>query len=146
MLLLDATSGRAVVVDVAVPASASRLHAALVAEWPRLAGRVTFIEGDASGVEVSGGDVVVSCHACGAFADRVIDIATAAGARLGLLPCCHDADTCDTGALTGWMDVALAIDSTRVARLRAGGYDVWTQTIPEAITPKNRLLLATIPT
>jgi len=30
----------------------------------------------------------------------------------------------------------------RVARLRTLGYDVWTQTIPDAITPKNRLILA----
>jgi hypothetical protein len=40
------------------------------------------------------------------------------------------------------MDVSLAVDATRVARLRAAGYDVFTQSIPEAITPKNRLLLA----
>ena len=40
------------------------------------------------------------------------------------------------GGLTGWMDLALAIDATRVARLRAAGYDVWTQTIPAAITPQ----------
>jgi hypothetical protein len=59
-----------------------------------------------------------------------------------LLPCCHDKETCDTGSLTGWMDVALAIDATRVGRLRSLGYEVWTQTIPDAITPKNRLILA----
>jgi hypothetical protein len=29
----------------------------------------------------------------------------------------------------------------RALRLRALGYQVWTQTIPSAITPKNRLLL-----
>ena len=56
--------------------------------------------------------------------------------------CCHDADTCDAGGLTGWMDLALAIDATRVARLRRHGYQVWTQTIPDAITPKNRVILA----
>ena len=37
----------------------------------------------------------------------------------------------------------LAIDLTRVARLRARGYHVAAQTIPAAVTPKNRLLLAT---
>jgi hypothetical protein len=84
----------------------------------------------------------VSCHACGAFADRVIDTAAAARARLAVLPCCHDVETCDTGDLTGWMDPALAIDSVRVLRLRALGYRVRTQTIPAAITPKNRLILA----
>jgi hypothetical protein len=142
MLLLDDSSARAVVVDTALPASAAPLYDAMVGDWPRLAGRVTFVRGEAGSVEVSAGDVVVSCHACGAFADRVIDAAVGAGARLGLLPCCHDADTCDAGGLTGWMDLALAIDATRVARLRHHGYQVWTQTIPGAITPKNRLILA----
>ena len=142
MLLLDDSSERAVIVDAALPASASPLHDAITGAWPRLAGRVTFVRGDAGSVEVGAGDVVVSCHACGAFADRVIDAAVGAGARLGLLPCCHDTETCDTGGLTGWMDVALAIDATRVARLRTHGYHVWTQTIPAAITPKNRLIVA----
>ena len=142
MLLLDDSSPRAVVVDTAIPASAAPLSDAMASEWPRLVGRVAFVAGDAAGVEAGNGDIVVSCHACGAFADRVIDAASGAGARLGLLPCCHDKETCDSGALSGWMDVALAIDATRVARLRALGYNVWTQTIPDAITPKNRLILA----
>jgi hypothetical protein len=30
----------------------------------------------------------------------------------------------------------------RAARLKQRGYRVWTQTIPAAITPKNRILLA----
>jgi hypothetical protein len=34
------------------------------------------------------------------------------------------------------------MDATRVARLRAKGYRVFTQVIPGDITPKNRLLLA----
>ena len=40
------------------------------------------------------------------------------------------------------MDPALAIDAARAFALRSRGYRVWTQTVPEAITPKNRLLLA----
>ena len=36
----------------------------------------------------------------------------------------------------------LAMDVTRVARLRSHGYRVHTQLIPAEITPKNRLLLA----
>ena len=40
------------------------------------------------------------------------------------------------------MDVALAIDAVRALRLGQQGYRVWTQKIPQAITPKNRLLLA----
>jgi hypothetical protein len=40
------------------------------------------------------------------------------------------------------VDRSLAIDVVRATRLQARGYRVWTQTIPQAITPKNRLLLA----
>ena len=91
------------------------------------------------------GDIVVSCHACGALTDRVIEFAIARQAHLAVLPCCHDVETCDVGDLTGWMDPALAIDATRVARLRAAGYRVRTQAIPPEITPKNRLILGTRP-
>jgi len=59
-----------------------------------------------------------------------------------VLPCCHDVDTCEVGPYGGWVDPALAIDIGRAARLDGEGYRVWTQTIPSAITPKNRLLLA----
>jgi hypothetical protein len=41
-----------------------------------------------------------------------------------------------------WLDGPLAVDVTRAARLRSGGYRVYTQVIPGDITPKNRLLLA----
>jgi hypothetical protein len=142
MLLLDDSSPRALAIDAALPDSASRVHDALVKVWPRLSGRIEFVTRDAGTMTLEPDDVVVSCHACGAFTDRLIDRAVAGRARLALLPCCHDVNTCDTGALTGWMDAPLAIDATRVARLQATGYRVRTQVIPADITPKNRLILA----
>jgi hypothetical protein len=77
MLLLDDSSPTAVGADTRLPASAPVLAAAMQAEWPRLAGRVSLV--------------------------------------------------------------------TRAARLRSHGYTVHTQHIPEAITPKNRLLLGEPP-
>jgi hypothetical protein len=142
MLLLDDTSPVALAVDKKVPASASRIRDALVRAWPRLAGRVEFVTGGPEAIGIQPDDVVVSCHACGAFADQVLAAAAAASARMAVLPCCHDVETCDTGDLTGWMDPALAIDAVRVMRLRALGYRVRTQKIPDTITPKNRLILA----
>ena len=162
MLLLDDGSPGAVAVDVAVPASAARVHDALVHAWPRLAGKLRWTgvpDARAAASDVRAGtfgtlampadviagpgDIVVSCHACGALTDQVMEFAIAHQAHLAVLPCCHDVETCDAGALTGWMDPALAIDATRVARLRAAGYRVRTQSIPAAITPKNRLILGT---
>ena len=141
LLLLDDSSATALAVDAKPVPSAARLQEALVLRWPRLAGRVERRLGDLSTVPLSADDLVVSVHACGALSDVVIGRAIGARAHLALLPCCHDARSCDTGGLSGFLPVALAVDATRVARLRAAGYDVVTQTIPEEITPHNRLIL-----
>lgn len=142
MLLLDDTSPEAIVVDTAIPSSHAKIQQALVEAWPRLGGRVAFREQDIDAFSVLPGDVVVSSHACGALTDRVLAKAVAAGARVAVLPCCHDLASPDAAALSGWMDGALAIDAARAMRLEAAGYRVWTQTVPEAITPRNRLLMA----
>lgn len=142
MLLLDDSSPEARVIDPAPPPSAAALHQAVVAEWPRLQGRVTVITQDIRAFAIQPTDVVVSSHACGALTDWILDAAVAASARVAVLPCCHDHAACDAGALTGWLDEGMAIDATRVMRLVSHGYRVRTQTIPRAITPKNRLLIA----
>jgi hypothetical protein len=141
MLILDDSSSTALAVDTAIPASSAKLHQALVDAWPRLAGRVTSVEGAIEKVELVSTDVVVSSHACGALTDRVLERAAAARARVAVLPCCHDLAACDAGALSGWVDGPVAIDIVRAMRLERQGYRVWTQTIPAAITPKNRLLI-----
>lgn len=143
MLLLDDTSPSAIVVDPAPPSSATRIAAALVTSWPRLAGRVAYMAARLEEVQIREDDVVVSCHACGALTDSIIDAAASARAKLAVLPCCHDEATCDAGDLTGWMDAALAIDTVRALNLRARGYRVRTLTIPVEITPKNRLIVGT---
>jgi hypothetical protein len=141
LVLLDDSTAEALAVDPVTPPSAAAVEAAVVATWPRLAGRVRRVTTPLDAVALHPGDLVVSSHACGALSDVILDRAIAARARVAVLPCCHDATTCDTGGLTGWMDEALAIDTVRALRLSAAAYDVWTQAIPEAITPKHRLLL-----
>jgi hypothetical protein len=142
MLLLDNSSPHALVVDAALPPSSAKVHAALVEVWPRLSGRVQFVPNLLENVELQNTDVVVSCHACGDLTDRVLERAAFARARVAVLPCCHDPATCEAGTLAGWVDQPLAIDILRALRLERHGYRVWTQTIPAAITPKNRLLIA----
>lgn len=141
MLLLDDSSHGAVVVDKTLPPSSTKLHDAIVAAWPRLAGRVTFVASGIEHVGITGSDVVVSSHACGALTDLVLARAAAARARVAVLPCCHNLDGGDGGGLSGWVDGTLAIDIVRALRLEQQGYRIWTQAIPEAITPKNRLLI-----
>jgi hypothetical protein len=145
LLILDDTSSGALVVDRAIPPSAAALGGALVEDWPRLAGRIEFTAAGIEAIAIAESDLIVSAHACGVLTDLVLARAMAARARVAVLPCCHDRDACDTGGLEGWMDVGLAIDATRAARLVHAGYRVRTQTIPAAITLKNRLLLGDPP-
>jgi hypothetical protein len=141
MLLLDDSSPTALVVDKALPPSGAKLHEVLVQVWPRLSGRIAFAAAAIEGVEILPGDVVVSSHACGRLTDLVLERAADARARVAVLPCCHDLGACDAGALSGWIDGPAAVDILRALRLEQRGYRIWTQAIPAAITPKNRLLL-----
>jgi hypothetical protein len=145
LLLLDDTSETAVAVDRRLPESAALVLRAMTEEWPRLSGRVTLVEGPIDDAVIEPGALVVSAHACGDLTDQVLTKAIGAGARVVVLPCCHAAARNDSGGLEGWLDAALAIDVARAARLRAHGYRVHTQRIPESITPKNRLLFGARP-
>lgn len=142
LLLLDDTSPTALAVDRQLPKSAATLAASLEESWPRLQGRIQFVEADLAGVTLHRDDLVVSAHACGGLTDLILERAVAVGARVAVLPCCHDLSGADLGGLQGWLDGPLAMDVVRVARLRSRGYHVITQQIPGDITPKNRLLLA----
>jgi hypothetical protein len=142
MLLLDDSSAAARVVDRQIPASAATLHNAILDAWPRLEGRIHFTEGDLGALPLTPADVVVCSHGCGALTDAVLEAALSVRARVAVLPCCHDLAACHTGPLAGWLEPALAIDVLRAMTLERAGYRVWTQSIPAAITPKNRLLIA----
>jgi hypothetical protein len=141
LMILDDTSAIAVAVDTRIPASAVKLHDALIESWPRLRDRISFEERALDAIELHAGDLVVSSHACGALTDVVLDRAIAVRARVAVLPCCHHVGGNASPDLSGWLDGALAIDVMRAVRLEREGYRVWTQTIPAAVTPKNRLLL-----
>ena len=141
MILLDDSSSGAVVADKKLPPSCTKLHAALTDAWPRLAGRVKFVEGELDNVEILSSDVVVSSHACGRLTDVVLERAVSARARVAVLPCCHDLATDDARDLSGCIDGAAAIDIERALRLRRRGYMIRLQLIPAVITPKNRLLI-----
>ncbi|MGE5358430.1 MAG: methyltransferase [Bacteroidales bacterium] len=141
MLLLDDSSPCALVVDKAIPPSSAKVHEAILGTWPRLSGRVAFVQAELDAVDLHATDVVVSSHACGALTDVVLDRAANAGARVAVLPCCHDLVANEVGDLSGWVDGPVAIDLVRAWRLKQRGYRIWTQIIPDTITPKNRLLL-----
>ena len=142
MLLLDDSSSEALAVDLDFTENTSRLSQIIIDRWPRLNNRIHYLNSRVEDMDLTPDDIAVSVHACGQLTDTIIKAAVNAGARLAVLPCCHDTKAGDLGGLGGWVDGPLAIDVTRVARLRAKGYSVITRTIPEEITPKNRLLMA----
>ena len=142
MLLLDDSSPEALVVDPSPPPSSAALHRAVIAEWPRLSGRVTFVGERIHDFSLAATDVVVSSHACGSLTDVILDAAAAVSAPVAVLPCCHHLAQGKAGPLAGWLDGPMAIDAVRAMRMEQRGYRVRTQTIPSAITPKNRLLIA----
>jgi len=141
LLLLDDSSPEALAVDLRLPQSAGLLADSLRMAWPRLQDRVQFLEADLGGVPLHSDDLIVSAHACGGLTDLILQRAVEASARVAVLPCCHDLKQGDLGGLEGWLDGPLAMDASRAAWLRAQGYRVFTQRIPEDITPKNRLLM-----
>ncbi len=141
MLLLDDSSAQAICVDAAIPANAKTLSETILETWPRLQGRIQYFRASIEAIQLHSDDVVLSVHGCGTLTDTVLERAKQARAKVAVLPCCHDLERCDSGGLEGWVDGPLAVDATRAIRLRAAGYTVLTRTIPETITPKNRLLM-----
>ncbi len=141
LLLLDDTSKEALVVDTNIPKNAKQLSDAVIRAWPRLSGRIRYMETPMEEIAVFPEDIVVSIHACGTLTDTVLAMAVAARARVAVLPCCHDLGRSDTGGLKGWVNGPLAVDVMRSAWLRQQVYTIVTQTIPADITPKNRLLM-----
>jgi len=127
--------------DISKPLSHEKLMEELTSEWPRLAGRVIYEEKKIEDVELTPDALAVSVHACGVLTDQVIDRALEARSAVAVLPCCHSFERCDDAGLSGWMEGGLAIDAARAARLHGAGYKVVTTTIPEDITPRNRLLM-----
>ncbi len=142
LLLLDDSSPSALAVDRRLPDSATRLADSLLESWPRLRERVQLIQADLGSVQLNHNDLIVSAHACGGLTDLVLERAISAGARVAVLPCCHDLAEGDTGGLQGWLDGPTAMDVMRAVRLKEAGYRIITGQIPGDITPKNRLLMA----
>ena len=142
LMILDDSSPEAFAVDTRKPRSAAKLEEVMLSQWPRLAGRVHYVVEKVENFPLPDDALLACVHGCGPLTDTVLDRAIDARLRVAVLPCCQSASRCDTGDLTGWLPIDLAVDVTRVARLRAAGFAVWTAKLPAAITPKNRLLLA----
>lgn len=92
---------------------------------------------------IEDGCAVVSSHACGILSDMCIDIAIKTNGPIGLLPCCYPRKGCRAPqAVQQAVGLKMAHDIDRTYRLEQAGYLVKWATIPEEITPMNRVLIA----
>ena len=129
-------------VDLERPPSFSVTLQALGAVAPWLADKVVFLETDLSTAPLPPGAAVLGVHACGRRSDRVIDRALEIGGPVALLPCCHPKSAVPgPPTLSAHLGAACATDVARTWRLHEAGYRTRWDAIPDAITPKNRVLL-----
>jgi len=138
---------RVVLIDGHKPASHDLVleSAVSVGEWVRE--KVEYREQrmrEVTDLASPGSASVVATHACGDLTDACLNLAVGAGLRLAAMPCCYAARTCHAPeALQQSLGVPLATDIDRTYRLEAAGYRVvWSQ-IPAAVTPMNRIIMAT---
>ena len=102
MLLLDNSSAEALAVDLGFNENTKRLSQVIVDRWPRLENRIHYLNCRVEDFDLNPDDIAVSVHACGRLTDTIIEAAVIAGARLAVLPCCHDTKAGDLGGLGGW--------------------------------------------
>ena len=150
ILVLNPECPSAVVVDKRKPDSHERLCDVFVRQWPRLRGRVRFVEASVEQATPSPDTLLVSVHACGGLTDLILELAVGGGAPVAVVPCCHralarprelaarlrDADERGTA-----YEAPFALDVARFAALKREGFDVDAAILPREITPQNRVLL-----
>jgi hypothetical protein len=87
--------------------------------------------------------IVISTHACGSLTDQVLKYAVESGAAaVAVMPCCYTGT--DKGVPYGIrraLGVAWSADIARSYMLNENGYHSDFHTIPEEITPMNRILI-----
>lgn len=113
---------------------------------PWIADKIRYIECPVSQAEkqLEAGTGVLGVHACGTRSDRCLELAMALSSSLAILPCCRDYSTHDSPpVLKQVLDTDVAIDIDRTYRLHNAGYHVRWDHIPKAITPMNRVIVAT---
>jgi len=141
-LLLDNSSPAAIVVDPALPLSTAPVHRRRSYALARLTGRVRFVAESLDTITLGRQTSCVSSHACGAL--RIaIEAAALAGARVAVLPCCHDSKP-RRRSLTSWLESSLATlmcvrrATSRKPTAIACGRSKFPR---KPFTPKNRLLI-----
>ena len=156
LLLYNNTSSRryhtsAVCIDTRMPSSADKVAEAMLREWPDLEDSWDYVEGSIDDIVPAPSTLLVAVHACGILSDKVISLALRGNAPVALVPCCHTKKSLsidqrlqmkeDSLTLEDF-DLSTYIDNRRFDRLQNSGMDVQEVFLPQIITPKNRVFLA----
>jgi hypothetical protein len=86
---------------------------------------------------------LLAVHACGVRTDRALEAAIGARVPLVAVPCCYEgtAHRLSVGLVRA-LGVVLAVDVDRTYRLERAGFRVRWSSLPAAITPMNRVIVA----
>jgi hypothetical protein len=131
--------------DRTLPDSLAVVRDAVVEVCPWVADKLRVVEGplEEAATLLAPGTACIAVHACGRMSDQVIDVALAVGGALGVMGCCYHGTASELPkAVRDHLGTRLATDVRRTQRLDAAGYHIEWATIPEAITPMNRVLVA----
>jgi hypothetical protein len=92
----------------------------------------------------NGASIIISTHACGSLTDDVLKFSVdQQAAAVAVMPCCYTGT--DAGVPYGLrriLGVSLSADVRRSFFMQGEGYHVDFATIPRAITPMNRIVIA----
>jgi hypothetical protein len=130
-------------VDRQQPMSYERILAAADRVGPWARDKLTFQKTTLKNADaLPPGTSVIAVHACGLRTDRAMDLAIQVEGAFACLPCCRPHRRYPSpDVLKRELGGDLAVDVHRTYTLERAGYRVRWKTIPETITPMNRVLI-----
>ncbi|MFT7484920.1 MAG: hypothetical protein ACI9F9_000766 [Candidatus Paceibacteria bacterium] len=135
---------RVLLVDHRPPESRAKVLEAAAEVGPWTTGKIEWLDRKIDGLEhtLPSGCTIVSVHACGHRTDTCIELAQHQGGPIAVMPCCRSkARSTSSAPVARELGHDLAIDIDRTYRLEASGLHVRWSSVPECITPMNRILI-----